>query len=44
MSAEWIAHGLMDSIVDSFFPHLEIIEKEVMGIERLLSFGRFGAD
>ena len=36
MSAEWIAHGLMDSIVDSFFPHLEIIEKEVMDIERLV--------
>lgn len=31
---EWIAHGLMDSIVDSFFPYLEVIEKEVLDIER----------
>ncbi|KAI0756922.1 hypothetical protein C8Q80DRAFT_1333657 [Daedaleopsis nitida] len=33
-SSEWIAHGLMDSIVDSFFPYLETIEKEVLDIDR----------
>ncbi|EKM83913.1 hypothetical protein AGABI1DRAFT_66982 [Agaricus bisporus var. burnettii JB137-S8] len=36
MSADWIAHGILDSIVDSFFPYLENIEKEVMAIEELV--------
>ena len=34
--ADWIAHGIMDSIVDSFFPFLEDIEKEVAAIEALV--------
>ena len=34
--SDWIAHGLMDSIVDSFFPFLEVIEKEVLEIEHLV--------
>ncbi|OCH96146.1 hypothetical protein OBBRIDRAFT_744160 [Obba rivulosa] len=33
MSSDWVAHGLIDSIVDSFFPFLEKIEKEVVEIE-----------
>lgn len=33
---DWIAHGILDSIVDSFFPYLENIEKEVMAIEELV--------
>ena len=33
---DWIAHGIMDSIVDSFFPFLEDIEKEVAAIETLV--------
>ncbi|OBZ79405.1 Magnesium transporter ALR1 [Grifola frondosa] len=36
MSSDWIAHGIMDSIVDSFFPFLEGIEKEVTEIENLV--------
>ncbi len=32
----WIAHGLLDSVVDSFFPFLEEIEKEVIAIEDLV--------
>ncbi|THH34176.1 hypothetical protein EUX98_g119 [Antrodiella citrinella] len=36
MSPDWIAHGIMDSIVDSFFPFLEDIEKEVAAIESLV--------
>ncbi|KAJ8495621.1 hypothetical protein ONZ51_g1615 [Trametes cubensis] len=35
-SSDWIAHGIMDSIVDSFFPFLEVIEKEVLEIEHLV--------
>lgn len=31
-----MAHGILDSIVDSFFPYLEEIEKEVMAIEALV--------
>lgn len=34
--ADWIAHGIMDSIVDSFFPFLTEIEKEVDEIETLV--------
>lgn len=33
---DWIAHGIMDSIVDSFFPFLKEIEKEVDEIEKLV--------
>ncbi|RDB29644.1 hypothetical protein Hypma_015563 [Hypsizygus marmoreus] len=36
MSSDWIAHGILDSIVDSFFPILEEIEKEVVAIEDLV--------
>lgn len=33
---DWIAHGILDSIVDSFFPLLEEIEREVAAIEDLV--------
>jgi magnesium transporter len=33
---DWIAHGILDSIVDSFFPFVQEIEKEVMDIERIV--------
>ena len=33
---DWIAHGIMDSIVDSFFPFLEEIEREIISIENLI--------
>ncbi|KAK0446414.1 uncharacterized protein EV420DRAFT_901768 [Desarmillaria tabescens] len=36
LSSAWIAHGLLDSIVDSFSPFLEEIEKEVVAIEELV--------
>ncbi|KAK7059010.1 hypothetical protein VNI00_001634 [Paramarasmius palmivorus] len=36
MSSAWIAHGLLDSIVDSFFPVLDDIENEVLSIEELV--------
>nr|GAT44159.1 predicted protein [Mycena chlorophos] len=37
MSSDWIAHGILDSIVDSFFPFLSNgLEKEVMGIEDIV--------
>jgi magnesium transporter len=32
----WIAHGILDSIVDSFFPFVEEIGKEVMLIESVV--------
>ncbi|KAI9069294.1 hypothetical protein FKP32DRAFT_1608465 [Trametes sanguinea] len=35
-SSDWIAHGIMDSIVDSFFPFLEVIEREVLEIENIV--------
>ncbi|KAH9950389.1 hypothetical protein B0H21DRAFT_723239 [Amylocystis lapponica] len=35
-SSDWIAHGVMDSIVDSVFPLLDKIEKEVDVIETLV--------
>ncbi|KAI8990503.1 hypothetical protein BD414DRAFT_483861 [Trametes punicea] len=35
-SSDWIAHGILDSIVDSFFPFLEVIEKEVLDIENIV--------
>ncbi|KAG6885573.1 hypothetical protein C0993_012575 [Termitomyces sp. T159_Od127] len=36
MTSDWIAHGILDSIVDSFFPLLEEIEREVAAIEDLV--------
>lgn len=30
---DWIAHGMMDSIVDSFFPLLEEVEKEMVNLD-----------
>lgn len=39
MSADWIAHGLLDSIVDALFPFLEEIEDEVMAVEDLVFTG-----
>lgn len=36
MSSDWIAHGIMDSIVDSYFPYLHDIENEVLSIESVL--------
>jgi len=36
---DWIAHGFLDSIVDSFFPFLEEIEKEVMAIDNIVYSG-----
>lgn len=37
--ADWIAHGILDSIVDSFFPFLEDIGKEVLAIDDLVFSG-----
>lgn len=39
---DWIAHGVLDSIVDSFFPFLEEIEKEVLAIEDIVSMAAHG--
>ncbi|KAH8120176.1 hypothetical protein DFH11DRAFT_1558780 [Phellopilus nigrolimitatus] len=36
MTSDWIAHGLLDSIVDSFFPILAAIEKEVKEVDDLV--------
>lgn len=36
LSSDWIAYEMLDSIVDSFFPYLEEIDKEVLAIEKLL--------
>jgi magnesium transporter len=33
---DWIAHGILDSIVDSFFPLLKEIEKEVVAIDDMV--------
>ncbi|KDQ63596.1 hypothetical protein JAAARDRAFT_695735 [Jaapia argillacea MUCL 33604] len=35
-SSDWIAHGIMDSVVDSFFPFLEEVDKEVSDIDALV--------
>ncbi|KLO17038.1 hypothetical protein SCHPADRAFT_822110 [Schizopora paradoxa] len=37
LSSEWIAHGILDSIVDTFFPVLNVIEKEVKVLDTLVS-------
>ncbi|KAG2159816.1 uncharacterized protein EDB93DRAFT_18058 [Suillus bovinus] len=36
MSSDWIAHGILDSVVDSFFPFLKEIEKQVLAVEALV--------
>lgn len=33
---DWIAHGLLDSVVDSFFPILREVKKDVAAIETIL--------
>jgi len=33
---DWIAHGILDSIVDSFFPFLKEIEQQVLSVESLV--------
>ncbi|KAF8350097.1 hypothetical protein F5887DRAFT_877931 [Amanita rubescens] len=35
----WIAHSLLDSIVDSFFPYIEEIDKEIAAIDKLIFSG-----
>ncbi|GJJ08799.1 hypothetical protein Clacol_003018 [Clathrus columnatus] len=37
MSSDWIAHGLLDSVVDHFFPLLDRIETEVKNLDDLIS-------
>ncbi|CAG7851537.1 SubName: Full=Related to MNR2-Manganese resistance protein {ECO:0000313/EMBL:CCA67453.1} [Serendipita indica DSM 11827] len=37
MGSDWVAHGVMDSIVDAFFPVLNEIEKEVERVEELVT-------
>ncbi|KAJ7487560.1 hypothetical protein B0H11DRAFT_1099387 [Mycena galericulata] len=39
MTSDWIAHGILDSIVDSFFPFLQGLEREVMSIEDIVFSG-----
>ncbi|KAJ7103570.1 hypothetical protein B0H15DRAFT_812795 [Mycena belliarum] len=39
LSSDWLAHGILDSIVDSFFPFLQGLEKEVMAIEDIVFSG-----
>ncbi|KAJ7783743.1 hypothetical protein DFH07DRAFT_935292 [Mycena maculata] len=39
MTSDWIAHGILDSIVDSFFPFLEGLEREVVAIEDVVFSG-----
>jgi magnesium transporter len=34
--SDWIAHGILDSVVDSFFPILQHIEQEVISIENMV--------
>ncbi|KAG1749948.1 uncharacterized protein EDB91DRAFT_1235379 [Suillus paluster] len=36
MSSDWIAHGILDSVVDSFFPFLKKIEQQVLTVEALV--------
>ncbi|KAI5121265.1 hypothetical protein M0805_002310 [Coniferiporia weirii] len=44
MTSDWIAHGLLDSIVDSFFPILVAIEKEVKEVDALVLDNSQGAE
>lgn len=39
MSSDWIAHGILDSIVDAFFPFLADIEREVTDVDALVYSG-----
>ncbi|KAJ7125622.1 hypothetical protein C8R43DRAFT_898190 [Mycena crocata] len=39
MSSDWIAHGILDSIVDSFSPFLHGLEREVVAIEDVVFSG-----
>ncbi|KAJ6604611.1 hypothetical protein DFH09DRAFT_315618 [Mycena vulgaris] len=39
MSSDWLAHGILDSIVDSFFPFLQGLEQEVIAIEDIVFSG-----
>ncbi|KAF9457059.1 hypothetical protein BDZ94DRAFT_285980 [Collybia nuda] len=43
MSSDWIAHGILDSIVDSFYPFLAEIEKEVIAIDNLVFANSLGS-
>jgi magnesium transporter len=36
LSIDWVAHGILDSIVDSFFPYLEDVDEEVLRMEDLV--------
>ncbi|KAG2369362.1 hypothetical protein BDR07DRAFT_1388471 [Suillus spraguei] len=36
MSSDWIAHDILDSVVDSFFPVLKEIEQQVLAVEALI--------
>ncbi|TFK57129.1 hypothetical protein OE88DRAFT_100299 [Heliocybe sulcata] len=42
-SSDWIAHGILDSIVDAFFPFQEGLEKEIESIEDVIFSGRHQA-
>lgn len=44
MTSDWIAHGIMDSIVDSFFPALAAIEKEVKEMDSIVIENPLGSD
>jgi magnesium transporter len=39
LHTDWIAHDILDSIVDSFFPFLEYIETEAMAIDNTVFSG-----
>lgn len=41
---DWIAHGVLDSVVDSFFPFVAQIDKEVDEIEKFLYSDPDGSD
>ena len=43
-SPDWIAHGILDSVVDSFFPFVAQIDKEVDEIEKFLCSDPDGSD
>jgi len=36
MSSDWVAHAILDSIVDSFFPLLGEVEKEIIAIDQTI--------
>ena len=43
-SPDWIAHGILDSVVDSFFPFVAQIDREVGEIEKFLHSNPEGSD